>query len=432
MCLGLGASKWGSHLGLGPLFLTDVLLGCAAARIAPMGLGARLRGGPGPRPSLRVPATLALFVGYCSVRMLVGDHYSLTAVRDFVPYGYAIIAVLIGIRLPSASAGDRERSVALIDRALVFHLCWVTVAALVPSVVDSAPQLAAFGGVQVFRVRTDIDMAILGLTGALYLWRAATVGGRRYIAGITWCVGLGATMNSRAGFISMVFSLGVTYLLVTLRQPLVVRRRLGLVALAPLILAAVILVLPLTVGGSKLTAGLGLTTPKSTTDQNGINTARGRSEAWSDVTAWTAEQHAQVFGVGFGPNFLADAGALAPLGGDPALRSPHNYFIGTYARLGGFGVGLFVLLLVRLARDAVTVTREPLDELGLLATLAPFALVWTAAFGVILESPFGAVPFFWFAGVLMTDARRLRAGQLDRAGRRRSPVEDRVPVLSAA
>ena len=40
------------------------------------------------------------------------------------------------------------------------------------------------------------------------------------------------------------------------------------------------------------------------------------------------------------------------------------------------------------------------DDLAFLAAVAFAAIMVTSMLGVILESPFGAVPFFWFVGVL--------------------------------
>jgi O-antigen ligase len=405
VCLALGASKWGSHLGIGSLFLTDILLACAVVRIVRVhGVGAGR--GTRSRPASRVPGALALFLTWCCVRLAAGDHYSMTALRDFVPYSYAAVAVIVGSEMARPDGGDRDRSVTLIHRALIFHLCWVTVAVLAPFLVAGAPRLSAFGGVDIFQIRTDFDMAALGLTASLYLWRA-TRGGRRYIVGVMWCVLVAAGMNSRAGFISLVLSLTITYLILVLRRPATSRRHLALFAVGPALVIAALVALPETVGGAKLMASIGISQPTSAIEETGVNTARARQQAWTDTRSWVAEQHAQAFGVGFGPNFLAESGALVPLGSNPDLRSPHNYFIGTYARLGAVGVVLFVLILLRLLRDMFTVSRHRMDDLALLAVLAPFAFVSVAAFGVILESPFAAVPFFWFAGVLMADARRL-------------------------
>ena len=41
------------------------------------------------------------------------------------------------------------------------------------------------------------------------------------------------------------------------------------------------------------------------------------------------------------------------------------------------------------------------DELLTFAALTVFAMVSVASFGVVLEAPFGAVPFWWAAGLLL-------------------------------
>jgi len=140
----------------------------------------------------------------------------------------------------------------------------------------------------------------------------------------------------------------------------------------------------------------------------------------AQVVDYSTESSTRLFwGVGFGPNFMRDSGtAVYLLGAEAAaerdIRSPHNYILGTLARLGivgsaiAAGIGLHSLSLVwRLRRDSFT------DDLAFVASLIIIVLLPAALVGVILESPFGAIPFFWSLGVLVA-YRAIWQGQRSR------------------
>jgi hypothetical protein len=48
------------------------------------------------------------------------------------------------------------------------------------------------------------------------------------------------------------------------------------------------------------------------------------------------------------------------------------------------------------------------DDLVLLAVVVPPMILVEACFGVVLEAPFGAIPFFWFLGILLVRPVRRR------------------------
>ena len=109
-------------------------------------------------------------------------------------------------------------------------------------------------------------------------------------------------------------------------------------------------------------------------------------------------------GVGFGPDFLYESHAayylLGPVVADErSVRSPHNYYLGSWARIGLIGLGLIVGVTVSALRAAWRKRRDR-DDLATFAGLALTGFVTVALFGVMLESPFGAVPFFWALGIL--------------------------------
>jgi hypothetical protein len=107
-------------------------------------------------------------------------------------------------------------------------------------------------------------------------------------------------------------------------------------------------------------------------------------------------------GVGFGPDFVTDSGTSFALEGTEYedVRSPHNYLVGTLARLGVFGALLAGSVMVAAAGLGLRVLRSRPDTVSVLAALLVLALPVPALLGVILESPFGAIPYFWAVGHL--------------------------------
>lgn len=147
--------------------------------------------------------------------------------------------------------------------------------------------------------------------------------------------------------------------------------------------------------------------PADAAANTGYATAVARTEGWKKLVSWLHDDGASrwVVGVGFGPHYLQQSGAdVAFLGADadPSVRAVHNFGLNTWARLGLVGVlleGLILLLsLVAAVRLSMRVVDPPL--LDVFASLLVVVIPVVAFLGVVLESPFGAIPFFWAAGYL--------------------------------
>jgi O-antigen ligase len=141
-----------------------------------------------------------------------------------------------------------------------------------------------------------------------------------------------------------------------------------------------------------------------------VNSAAGttsaRQLAWRAVVEYVSESPSRAaFGVGPGPDVLVDSGARPYFGqvhqGD--IRVPHNVLLTYYARLGLVGLGFLLVWLATWSRATWRriAGRTP-GVLDLTYILVSVTLLLTSMFGVILESPFGAVPFFWVVGQLVT------------------------------
>jgi len=128
-------------------------------------------------------------------------------------------------------------------------------------------------------------------------------------------------------------------------------------------------------------------------NETGRGTAGARFDTWSAVWQSVERENAVILGRGPGSNALAEAcSGLCPVaGGVRDLRYPHNIELSIllYHGLVGlllFGVWTIYLLIFGWARRPQVTQWVP-----------PTLLFGAAQVGVVLESPFGLVPFVFFA-----------------------------------
>ncbi|MSU47584.1 MAG: hypothetical protein EXS37_00550 [Opitutus sp.] len=139
-----------------------------------------------------------------------------------------------------------------------------------------------------------------------------------------------------------------------------------------------------------------------------------------------------VFGLGFGHD-IARGFVLAydPLmEGDFTARSPHSILFTMFGRMGFIGLLVWLSIMVVMAREflrfAGNVRHEHTPEIRELMVL--IAMCWvvlvSACFGVVLEGPMGAIPFWVILGVAHGEIRRLTPSEPD-------PEAAAVPVFTA-
>ena len=429
LALALGCGRWGNYLvvslppipggiGLsqGPPYLLDILVLGASVRI--------LFNGSQRLPRLNTSIIFSLIFGlYVFLRFGLAEPINFDAVRDFAPYAYVLLIPLMAMAFMNASADSIDRTSRHIYFALVFHACWVAVVLVAPDAFASAPVLNSAPSVRMFDIRSDFDAACCAILVALtslnaLKMRKSLIGAR----GLTLLLGLFTVVgiHSRVGLVILVVLLPLVASTV-LRSK---RAATTVVVAFPLLMLLAFAVLPNTIAGQRLLLEQ-VDTSNAQAGAGAEGTTNARRMAWSTVYRYTNEDSTRALvGVGFGANFMSDSGALTQLVGsnDPEeqVRSPHNFLVGTYARLGLLGALLIAgALLPVFWRVRRSVLR---DERGLqsLAALVVVALGIASVVGVILESPFAAVPFYWCAGVLIggSAARVTRQESADKAGSR--------------
>ncbi|MCT9078919.1 O-antigen ligase family protein [Streptomyces fulvoviolaceus] len=411
----LTGGRWISHLHMGPLYIGDVLL-CAAflQAICLRSLSGQRRErihGPGILIGL-----LLLVTGF---HLLAVEGDLRMAARDAAPFAYAAIAYLSAGGYQRASDRGRARTVRLIHGGLLLHLSWMVVATLAPDWVATLPRV---GPTRVFEIRTDFDVAVLGVLAGMSILRIRR--GRIWLHGSVAAAALatGLAQVNRAALISCCLCVLVAVMLRAGRNGRLTLRAVTLGAIA--VLAVVVAVLPMSPAGQRLLALNKGATASSELVENAQGTKRARLIAWERVVTYTLDDPARsAIGVGFGPDFLQLSNGDLPIGRGMGVRSPHNYLITSFARLGFAGLTIVVALLASLLAIVIRIVRRgPPDELTSLCVLLVVSLLVVSLLGVILESPFGATPFFWAAGILL-------AGHRTRRARRRQKPEQKKEAM---
>lgn len=410
--------RWGSYLGVGPAYITDALV---LASILNLVIRRYRRNERKRTIASFVPMLLIIYVG---LRALTSVQFVGSAVwfRDVAPYGYAILTLVAAGSVAGARLLERNRTFDALCWALWIHLAWLS-ASLVFDLPDRMPVVPGSGGAAtVFGPRADIDVAILGITAATAVYRM-NLGKMR--PGYGWaicaaCLVCAMQFQTRAGLLSVLACAVVVVGFSYYRSAESSRRRLSMVLVLIAVALAVAFALPRTDPGSRLLDTVGVI---DGTGSDGVARGQGtqaaRLKTWNRVISWSSsDAMGTTVGRGFGVDILASSGALRWLEGSryENVRSPHNWFVGSYARLGILGLLLLAALLVVSLRRALrmrAVWHE--DHLLFMALLTVVAILPVATLGVVLEAPFGAVPFYWSIGVLL--AVTPEAGRvLERAG----------------
>lgn len=129
-----------------------------------------------------------------------------------------------------------------------------------------------------------------------------------------------------------------------------------------------------------------------------------------------------LFGLGFGTDLTGSVGFQPDPNAPRPLRSPHNFLLTLVGRTGLVGLGLWLTLLVTWLVPAFRATRATLqagrdEEADYLLWLLVYALaiVLAALFGVVLESPFGAIPCYLLFGMSLRASAEAMAHAAARA-----------------
>ena len=397
------SGRWGSYVGAPrfSIYVTEIVLVVVAVlTVAVSPASVRLLLEDVVRVVRRswTARLMAALLVWTVLRLVLGGRLDATSLRDAAPYGYVVLGLV------AAVWRDIRRSGLMVVVALAWHDLWIWTSLIWPSF---AARLPVLGPVRVLELRPDFDAAVCGLAAAVLLRMALVDLERRRWLQAGLLVFVAATniylvllLHSRAALLSTVVALAVIPWGTGLRWRALPK---GAVLVVALVAALLVPVAAVTVLHSDPFKRLVDTFSAQQTDAKG--TTQARQEVWGMVTRYvTTSPEREAIGVGFGPDYLSTIGAAKIYEGTTftGVRAPHDYWLNTWARLGVVGVALSIALALLAALAAVrTLWGGATAVPDVVAAALVLTLPLPASLGVILESPFGAVPYFWAMGHLV-------------------------------
>ena len=397
-----------AYVGVPPLFIGEIMI------VA--GLGALVRAGR-VGPILAQPAAwlMVALVGLAAVRTVpyVGE-WGLDAARDFMMFGYAVFAVVVG----GLVVARPERLVRLVRDYRVFAVVMVSLVWLIYLVYKVAgpaiPYLPWSGTTQVIEAKGgDIMVHLCAVTAFVVLGMMPRA--PWFMLALVANTAIVAASN-RGGMVAYVLGFGVAFLL---RPP---QARVGRLVYAFVLFVALgVLAGPVAeISGANRSISVEqiVLNVQSLFGQGGEHldgTKKWRLLWWEKI--WTDTVHGPLFwtGRGFGVN-LAVADGFDVI---KELRSPHNGHMTVLARMGVPGFALWLAMLAvwmgSLGAEWLRARRAGRHRwMALFAFLAAYmvAILVNASFDVFLEGPMGGI-WFWSIFGLGLAARTIHATHPD-------------------
>lgn len=445
ICLTRGFSGLYLPLGGVPLLIGELAL-LAFTPIAVLRLGWR------PPAAFLVP-----FVAWIAYNALLTARdfgpYGLDAVRDAATWYYAGF-VLIGAATWKELGTDRLRR----WMGLVFGVLLMTTPLVIVAAADVIPPVEVpFADGPFLQAR--FDATAMHLIGGATLFLTAR-GLRRppwpgwlgigIAAGL---LGLAAMLQVRAAFGGLAGAIGVLVVYGLVRPVVAIGAALVLVLAAMWLLDVEVPTARGVVSAgsiverqtSTLLFLVGGTEESARTDRSDVEHDHAGTIAWR-IIWWQAlieeslgDRAYLLIGRGYGPDLRAAVTARATgtlnwdqgIGEGRPVRSPHNIAVTIFARTGLIGLGLWLLVLgtclTALIRSTVAYHRSGnRDEelFGAWLIVYVLTMLQVALLGVVLESPFGAAPFFWVLGVGLAWSQGARS-----AVSARRPAIVSVPIV---
>ena len=379
--LTLSTGKWGSWIGVpnSPFFLIDLIVIFASL----LSLLKMLKN----HASISLYSPVLIF--FMTLQIVINQEYSIvTKIRDISPFIYLFLVPFLAYSLNtvSFSAVIKVLRYGSLTNLLLFYL--TTLGLLTPF------DCGAICGTNIFYYRAD-HVGLVACIG-LMAWSSFTRHELRSRPLIQILFAMGILINqSRAGVIGMLlvilFFLLPQFRLNPKRNQIKTRTASFLILGLPT--AAIIL-------SSNLinVTGFERFTQESVSQQisgKTDGTTRARVIAQGLLLDHVFNERKQfVWGVGAGAEMVRDSKAFRYLSSAADVRAPHNWFVGLLARYGIIGFLLWFFIFVKY----YSIPREKNSD-SLLIKVSILSVLVFSAFGVMMESPFGALPFAYFLAI---------------------------------
>lgn len=334
--------------------------------------------------------------------------YGIDAVRDAALAYYAVFF------FAAYQLGRHEETAGFIDRALIWAFLIQAVVAIISVFAPEWLDVVTIRGTSPLLQKGDITATFCSL-GIFFLTVRADLFRSRWLRSVFVVMLLVGMMLSASRSALVAFSGGLTLTWVAARR--------GFVAL-PLFVGifgiAGIFILGAGSNGRLATARDHLMSIVDVSGTYEYQTDLGdakqgdnqfRRVLWESIFKQTAQDEAWVAGKGFGYDFIPAFEQEYNRGSWENLRSAHNYYITVFGRLGIIGLGLFLAISYEIMRHglraALAMRRgERRDPQALAYWCAVWAILIAGTFGVVLEGPMGAIPFWSMLGLALASNDR--------------------------
>ncbi len=399
----ISTARWGSYLPRDPIFFTDLF-----ASIGVVSYLAHIKKLQIKQNSGR---TIILIFLYYLILVAVNSlpHFSSNFVRDLAPYAYYFYFVPLSVMWCNVSPETTTKIAQGIKYSLLIHLAWCSLTFYFPVLTAKLPLINESQNLRLFSIRPDFDTLLVALTCVLILKKVIFM--RRFfrILLIVNCLVFIFFQNNRSSMISFALLL-MFFFLDSVKQKDLELKLLWVIAFS----AVLVLLAPLISRTGVYEKFIGLAPVLSnsmSTEQEavGSGTASARLRSWNSIIQFIGQDTGKViFGVGFGPDFLAESGGLRELvneekGSRVLPRQPHNFALNTYARIGFVGTFILMIFHVSVARFALRKLKSPeKTDLDTIVSYLYFGLIPISLLGVVMESPFGAMSTVFTSAYLVS------------------------------
>jgi hypothetical protein len=387
--LSLFGGRWISYIGLPNynLFLVDILyfLGVAGIMIFQ-------NGSFNAKNTMMVTFLLSLFISFQLSRNL--GYPLVTRLRDLVPFLYLLTTAVIIRKFPTSAW---IRTIRLVRFATVFGAIWTDLVMVGILKEFLAPQ--QFSGVPIFSARWDHSG--ISICVGLLLWGSFPRAKLKESIPVRLFLLMSILLQySRASYLGLLFVIASVYFATKFRRKigsdlkasfLKVCAVLFIIGMPTLTLLAPII--PQNSALSRIGVENIFSPSKLIQDTRNSGTANARIEAQKLLTSWLYQNDLEYLGAGPGREMVLESNAYSFLSGARDVRSPHSWFYGNFGRFGFLGLFLWhfvCFLYLRAQKSRLRIYDFPKNILMVIYLIA--------LFGVVMESPFGILPFSFFLG----------------------------------
>lgn len=382
--LSVSSGRWGSWIGIPgtPFYLIDFLLISAALSSLPD--AAR-------RKSLYFGSFGFILLFTILQYLSSGNASTVTKIRDLAPFLYLLLIPLLAVSLSNIDI----RTIFLCLRyATLINAIWsfgIATNLIHPIVLGGPFQVPLFS--------PRWDQTGMALAIGLIVWSGSERKNlRKSIPVIIFLILTAFLQSSRASILAFAFASLFVLLRAKNRSKSQFTRFIvvfGVVLAAFLMQPKINLLLPQNSAVGKFSSQF--------TDLRQSNTVSARLNAQILILEYWKDSGKIMFGLGPGDEMVINSSAVLYLSGSPDVRAPHSWIVGLLARYGLVGFFLWSLWPVKLL-----LTRMRSSNFTNEVKVMVIAILICSFFGVIIESPFGSIPFCIFLAFILMERDKCR------------------------